>query len=103
MEKINLRFDFKGFFLEEFDARIPELLDILRPNDIVIISADHGCDPTFSGSDHTREHVPVLAFGPSLTSQFIGRRDTFADIGQTIAEHLNISPLKHGISFLPGK
>ncbi len=89
--------------LEEFDARIPELLDILRPNDIVIISADHGCDPTFSGSDHTREHVPVLAFGPSLTSQFIGRRDTFADIGQTIAEHLHISPLKHGISFLPGK
>jgi len=89
--------------IEEFDKRIPELLAILKPNDIVIISADHGCDPTFSGSDHTREHVPVLAFGPSLNSQFIGRRDTFADIGQSIAEHLNISPLKHGISFLPGK
>ncbi len=86
--------------LEEFDARMPELLAVLKPNDIVVIAADHGCDPSFPGSDHTREHIPVLVFGQALTSKFIGRRDTFADIGQSIAEHLDIAPLLHGISFL---
>lgn len=85
--------------LEEFDARLPELDALLKPDDIVIIAADHGCDPTFPGSDHTREHIPVLAYGPSLKGQFIGRRDTFADIGQSLAEHLNIDHLTHGVSF----
>lgn len=86
--------------LEEFDARIPELEAILQAGDMVVIAADHGCDPTRPGSDHTREHIPVLIFGPGLNSQFIGRRDTFADIGQTIAEYLAISPLLHGVSFI---
>lgn len=86
--------------LEEFDARLPELLSQLQPDDVVVIAADHGCDPTLPGSDHTREHIPVLFFGPKITGQFIGRRDTFADIGQSIATHLQIAPLKHGISFL---
>lgn len=86
--------------LEAFDARIPELEKILQPGDRVIISADHGCDPTFPGFDHTREHVPVLMFGKDVKSQFIGRRESFADIGQTIAQYLNIAPLSHGISFL---
>lgn len=86
--------------LEQFDARLPELFGQLGPNDIVVIAADHGCDPTFPGSDHTREHIPILVYGPKLASKFIGRRDTFADIGQTIAEYLSISPLKHGVSFL---
>lgn len=86
--------------LEEFDARIPELEALLQPGDRVIIAADHGCDPTFKGSDHTREHIPVLMFGPKVKSLFIGRRDTFADIGQTIAEYLGINPLLHGVSFL---
>ena len=86
--------------LEEFDARLPQLEALLQPNDIVVIAADHGCDPTFPGSDHTREHIPVLAFGPSLGSQFIGRRDTFADIGQSLAEHLAIPALSRGVSFL---
>jgi phosphopentomutase len=86
--------------LEEFDARLPELEAMLRPKDIVVIAADHGCDPTFPGSDHTREHIPVLVFGPSITSKFIGRRDTFADIGQSIAEYLQISPLEEGVSFI---
>ena len=72
---------------------------MLRPQDIVVIAADHGCDPTRPGSDHTREHIPVLVFGPALNSQFIGRRDTFADVGQSIAEHLAIAPLLHGVSF----
>ena len=86
--------------LEEFDARIPALEAMLKPNDIVVIAADHGCDPTRPGSDHTREHIPVLVFGPELDGRFIGRRDTFADIGQSIAEHLAIEPLLHGVSFL---
>jgi phosphopentomutase len=86
--------------LEVFDARLPELEARLRPNDIVIIAADHGCDPTFPGSDHTREHIPVLAFGPSLQGRFIGRRDSFADIGQTIAEYLGLKALAHGVSFI---
>ncbi|MCX7117462.1 MAG: phosphopentomutase [Legionellales bacterium] len=85
--------------LEEFDRRLPELEAMLRPNDLVVIAADHGCDPTFPGSDHTREHIPVLAFGPSSKSCFIGRRESFADIGQTLAEHLEIAPLSHGVSF----
>ena len=85
--------------LEVFDARLPELEALLNPDDIVVIAADHGCDPTFPGSDHTREHIPVLVFGPSVHSQFIGRRDTFADVGQSIAEYLAIDPLSHGISF----
>ena len=86
--------------LEDFDARLPELDAVLKPNDRVVIAADHGCDPTFPGSDHTREHIPVLFYGPGLGSQFIGRRDSFADIGQSIAEHLGIKSLMHGISFL---
>ncbi len=89
--------------LEVFDARLPELQAILKPNDIVVIAADHGCDPTLPGSDHTREHIPVLVFGPNVAGQFIGRRDTFADIGQTIAAHLSIPPLKHGVAFTTKK
>ncbi len=86
--------------LEEFDTRLPVLEALLRPGDMVIIAADHGCDPTRPGSDHTREHIPVLAFGPGVESQFIGRRETFADVGQSIAEHLAIAPLLHGVSFI---
>lgn len=86
--------------LEAFDVRIPELERVLKPGDIVIIAADHGCDPTIPGSDHTREHIPVLVFGPGLKGQFIGRRETFADVGQSIAEYLGLSPMLHGISFL---
>ena len=88
--------------LEEFDARIPQLLAELQDDDLVVIAADHGCDPSFVGSDHTREHIPVLAFGPKTSSQFIGRRDTFADIGQSLAEYLGIDALSHGVSFIPG-
>lgn len=86
--------------LECFDARLPELQALLQPGDLLVIAADHGCDPTFPGSDHTREHIPVLVSGPDLTGRFIGRRDTFADIGQSLAEHLEIEPLLHGVSFM---
>ncbi|SLN74758.1 phosphopentomutase [Oceanibacterium hippocampi] len=87
--------------LEAFDRRLPELEARLRPGDLVVISADHGCDPTTSGSDHTREFVPILGFGPAVTAgRSVGRRDSFADIGQSLAGHLGIAPLAHGESFL---
>lgn len=77
-----------GRALMAFDAFVPALQAALRPGDLAIVTADHGCDPTFPGTDHTREHVPVLAFGPGLTAGPIGRRDTFADIAATAAAHL---------------
>lgn len=86
--------------LEAFDARVPELLDALRPGDLLVLSADHGCDPTWPGSDHTRECIPVLAFGPGLAPRALGRRDSFADIGQSIASHLGLPPLAAGRCFL---
>lgn len=86
--------------LERMDARIPELEAILQPGDCVVLTADHGCDPTWEGSDHTREHIPVLAFGPDISPGSIGRRATFADIGQSIATQLNINALDAGTTFL---
>jgi phosphopentomutase len=86
--------------LEAFDARIPELKAILKPGDLVVFSADHGCDPTWTGTDHTREHIPILAFGPDIAPGPIGIRKTFADIGQSIARHLGVEPLPAGTSFL---
>lgn len=86
--------------LEAFDARLPEILQALRPGDLLILSADHGCDPTWSGTDHTRETVPVLAWGPGLSPRCIGRRTSFADIGQTLAQHLGLPALLSGTSFL---
>jgi len=99
--KYGHRRDVEGYAkaIEAFDARLPEFESHMKPGDIAIITADHGCDPTFPGSDHTREHIPVLMFGPGIDSKFIGRRETFADIGQTIARHLGIDPLDHGIAF----
>ena len=85
--------------LEHFDRRLPELLARLRPGDVAILTADHGCDPTWAGSDHTRECVPVLAFGPDLDPGPIGRRSTFADIGQTVAEVLEVAPLASGTAW----
>jgi phosphopentomutase len=85
--------------LEAFDARLPELYAALREDDLAIITGDHGCDPTWRGTDHTRECVPVLAFGPHLPCRSLGRRDTFADIGQTLATHLRLPPSEHGSSF----
>ncbi|TNE38144.1 MAG: phosphopentomutase, partial [Alphaproteobacteria bacterium] len=86
--------------LEEFDARLPELEAALKPGDLVMLTADHGCDPTWEGTDHTREVVPIIAFGPDIKGGAIGTRDSFADIGQSIARHLGIAPLAHGESFL---
>jgi phosphopentomutase len=86
--------------LEEFDVQIPALQAALKPGDLVVFSADHGCDPTMPGSDHTREYIPVLAFGPGIAPGPVGKRDSFADIGQSIARHLGLPKLAHGTSFL---
>ncbi len=85
--------------LEYFDTRIPELVASLNTEDILIFTADHGCDPTAKGSDHTREHIPVFGYyqGKELN---IGVRETFADIGQTIASHLGLPTLNFGTSFI---
>ncbi len=86
--------------LEYFDKRLPEIIPLLREDDIVFITADHGNDPTYKGTDHTREQVPMLLFGKKINSRFAGEGKTFADIGQTIAEYLNLEKLEYGESFL---
>ena len=86
--------------LEYFDRRLPGLLELKHDDDILVICADHGCDPSWPGSDHTREHIPVLAFGAGLEAGSIGKRETFADIGQTLAEHFELAPMDYGTSFL---
>ena len=85
--------------LEDLDARIPELEAQLKPGDIVVLSADHGCDPTWPGTDHTREHVPVLAFGPGIGGQDIGRRGSFADIGASLRHWLGLPAAEYGTSW----
>jgi len=87
--------------LEAFDRRIPALEAALRPGDIAVLTADHGNDPTWPGTDHTREHVPILAFGPGLEPAPLGRRETLADIGASVTAHLGLAPGRHGVSFLP--
>ncbi len=74
--------------LEYIDARLPELYPLLGADDIVVLTADHGCDPTWRGTDHTREHVPVLLYGKNIAPRNLGARTTFADIGQTLARYL---------------
>ncbi|WP_075216254.1 phosphopentomutase [Mongoliimonas terrestris] len=86
--------------LEAFDARIPALLAALRPGDLLVLTADHGCDPTWRGTDHTREMVPVLMAGTDVQPGFAGRRSTFADIGETVAAVLGLPQGPHGVSML---
>ena len=86
--------------LEQFDRQLPQMLACLDSEDILLISADHGCDPTRPGSDHTREHIPILAYGKSITPGSIGRRETFADIGQSLAHYFQLSPMQYGTRFL---
>jgi phosphopentomutase len=85
--------------LEEFDRWIPDFLDGLKPGDLAVITADHGCDPTWQGSDHTREQVPVIAFGPRIRGRSIGARRTFSDIAATVAHHLALDGAAFGSRF----
>jgi phosphopentomutase len=86
--------------LEYFDTRLPELLAILDEGDVVVLTADHGCDPTAPGTDHTREHIPVIFYGHNVPKGPLGLRDTFADIGQSIAAYHGLPKLEYGTSFL---
>ncbi len=84
--------------LEYFDTRLPEMILSLEDDDLLVLTADHGCDPTWEGSDHTREHIPVVFYGKEVKAGFVGRRETFADIGQTIAAYHHLPKLDFGTS-----
>jgi phosphopentomutase len=87
--------------LERFDARLADLLPRLRADDLLVVTADHGNDPTTPSTDHAREYVPLLAAGAGVASnRDLGTRRTFADLGHTIADNFAIGPLAHGTSFL---
>jgi phosphopentomutase len=87
--------------LERFDARLSALIPRIGPGDLLVITADHGNDPTTPSTDHSREHVPLLVWGPSVRAGVdLGTRRTFADLGQTLAELFGVGPLEHGTSFL---
>lgn len=86
--------------LEYFDSRLPEMLALMQGEDMLILTADHGCDPTCAGTDHTREHIPVLIYGPHIPAGSLGHRTTFADIGQTVADYFSLSAMDYGTSIL---
>ena len=98
------RNDVPGFHrgLQELDAWIPRLVARLRPDDLVILTADHGNDPTTPSTDHSREVVPILVLGPKVQPVALGVRRTFADMGQTVAEYFGLPALSAGTSFLRG-
>ena len=87
--------------IEDFDYQLSGLLPLLKDDDLLIITADHGNDPTWHGTDHTREHVPLLAYSPSMKEAIdLGLRHSFADIGQTVLANFGLSPYAVGTSFL---
>jgi phosphopentomutase len=86
--------------LKEFDDYLPTILAQLKPDDLLMITADHGCDPTFPGSEHTREYVPVIAYQPGMNNTPLGERNSFADIGQTLAQWFNLKALEYGDGFI---
>ncbi|HEX2509543.1 MAG TPA: phosphopentomutase, partial [Microvirga sp.] len=86
--------------LEAFDGRVPEIAAVLQEGDLAVITADHGNDPSWRGTDHTREHAPILVFGPGVTPGSISRRESFADIGATIASYLDVPAPGAGRSWL---
>ena len=90
-----------GEALQQFDSCLPSLLSAMQPRDLLIIAADHGNDPTWPGTDHTREDIPVLLAGNRVAAgTCLGARETFADIGQTIAEYFSLEPLPKGTSLI---
>jgi phosphopentomutase len=85
--------------LEDFDRRLPEAVSRLRAGDLLLLTADHGCDPTAAGTDHTRERVPIFGIMPGKRGGDVGLRPTFADMGETLAQHLGLAAGRHGTSF----
>ena len=97
------RKDVEGFAksLEEFDALLGPLLESLGNSDLLMLTADHGCDPTTVSTDHSREYVPVLAYGPNARhGADLGLRTSLSDLGQTVAENFGVR-IQEGTSFLP--
>jgi phosphopentomutase len=86
--------------LHELDERLPEFMVKLKEGDLVVITADHGCDPSWPGSDHTREHIPMIFFGPGVAPRALPISETFSDIGATLAKHLGVKPLSNGTPLL---
>ncbi|MBU5349075.1 phosphopentomutase [Paenibacillus lautus] len=90
-----------GQALEDYDQRLPEVFEKMTENDLLIITADHGNDPTYKGTDHTREYVPLLVYSPRFTEgKELPLRKTFADIGATVADNFGVKLPEHGTSFL---
>lgn len=87
--------------LEMFDRRLPEMFALMQEKDILILTADHGCDPTWPGTEHTREHIPILFYGKQIKPVPLGKSETFADIGQTIADYFGLTAMQYGKSLLP--
>lgn len=87
--------------LEQFDSRLPEIIAALLDDDLLLITADHGCDPTFRGTDHTREYVPILGYYKNCQGGYLGIRNTFADVAATVIDNFQLTKLKIGSSFLP--
>ena len=100
--KFGHRRDAKGYgeALKYIDSRLPEIFGLLHDDDMAVLTADHGCDPTWQGSDHTRENIPALFFGPKVGKRYFGQRHTFSDIGQTLAKHLGLEKLNNGTSII---
>jgi len=100
--KYGHRRDIAGYAkaLMDFDQRLPELEKLLGPEDLLLITADHGCDPSFHGTDHTRERVPIILKGLNIKSGYLGHSKSFADMGQTLATHFGIAKLKYGKSLI---
>jgi phosphopentomutase len=87
--------------LERFDRQLARIFERIRDGDLLVITADHGNDPTTPSTDHSREHVPLLVSGERVRRDVdLGTRRTFADLGQTLAENFGVGPLAHGSSFL---
>jgi phosphopentomutase len=97
------RNDYEGFAhgLQAFDRRLPEIVGFMTPDDLLIITADHGCDPTTESTDHSREYVPLLAYSKALKNpRSLGIRETFADVAQTICQNFKLEPFQVGKGFL---
>jgi phosphopentomutase len=88
-----------GRLLEDFDAMLPDVFAQLSDGDRLILTADHGNDPTFKGTDHTRERIPIMIYGKDMTPGTVGARASFSDIGQSIAKYLGVGPLNAGTAF----
>ncbi len=86
--------------LEKFDSQLPEIMDAMNDDDLLIITADHGNDPTYKGNDHTREYVPVLCYSPAINGGEFPTRSTFEDLGETICEIFGLESTNEGTSFL---